>query len=140
MTGKAETEELMNAGIPFAEQQLAEHGEFFPFAFSMDGSGMIQVKTYAAGDEQPDSQSIIDGLLQGFREGAKSGESKAYALFVDVSVQPPGHSSKVDAVQVDLEHVDGFSVTVFFPYIRRAKRVKFGELFASARGSVVFGR
>ena len=32
MTAKAETEELMNAGIPFAEQQLTKHGEFFPFA------------------------------------------------------------------------------------------------------------
>ncbi|MEA2711218.1 MAG: hypothetical protein QOF78_3819 [Phycisphaerales bacterium] len=37
-------DELLNALIPFAQQMLAEHGEFFPFGASMDAKGESSVR------------------------------------------------------------------------------------------------
>src|SRR3546814_10352091 len=34
----------------------------------------------------------------------------------DARVQPPGTSSKSDAVAIELEHRAGYNVTVYFPY------------------------
>lgn len=40
----------------------------------------------------------------------------AGSLVYDVRVIPPGQSEKTDAIQIDLDHIDGMSVTMFYPY------------------------
>jgi hypothetical protein len=40
-TPKSECEQLLNALLPFAERMLREHGEFFPYGGTMDGSAEI---------------------------------------------------------------------------------------------------
>lgn len=46
-SAKAECEEIMNALIPFAQQMLEKHGEFFPFGGTMKNNGEVtQVAGY----------------------------------------------------------------------------------------------
>ena len=67
MTAKDEAEEVMNALLPFAEEMLVKHGEFYPFAGAMMADGEIHYIGGYTGDEQPPSQEIIDLLKDGFR-------------------------------------------------------------------------
>lgn len=62
-------------------------------------------------------------------------------MVYDVRIVPPGKAEKSDAVAVDLDHRDGMSVTMYFPYhIGADKKVVFGELFASKGADEIFPR
>jgi hypothetical protein len=65
---------LLNAVLPFAQQMLAKHGEFFPFGTSMTTDGEIIANSAYDGDEQPPSQRLIDLLTQAFRQEAAAGK------------------------------------------------------------------
>jgi hypothetical protein len=128
---KSECEELLSAVMPFAEQMLQEHGEFFPFGASMDHDGEMAHAGGWTGEEQPESAEVIELLEQGFQEGAKNGEYEVTALVYDVRVAPPGNDIEdpspspspehrggglFDAIAVALDHRDDYSVVVYFPY------------------------
>jgi len=115
-TPKEECEELMSAVVPFAEQMLSQHREFHPFGGAMAPDGQIVSVGGHTGDEHPPSQDLIALLEKGFQEGAKMGKYKATALVIDMLVIPPGKDVKQDAIAVRLDHRDGYSVVVLFPY------------------------
>jgi hypothetical protein len=106
----------MSSVVPFAEEMLARHREFYPFGGTMSASGEIAHMGGWTGDEHPPSEEIVALLEDGFREGAVQGRYKATALVVDVLVIPPGKSVKQDAIAVRLDHRDSYSVQVLFPY------------------------
>ena len=126
--------------MPFAEQMLREHHEFFPFGATMDNDGEMANAGGWTGDEQPESAEVIELLEKGLQEGAKNGEYKATALVYDVRIVPPGKQGKQDAIAVACDHRDNYSVVVYFPYSFDAG----GELvieapFGSAGKGKVFG-
>lgn len=110
---------LLELTLPFAQQQLAEHGEFFPFAAAVgvDGAPRLIAADPGVG-ERPASRDVLDQLVGGLR---------AAALVADVRV---GES---DAARVELEHRDGQAICVLLPYKRRRLRrgVDYGELGAA---------
>jgi hypothetical protein len=135
-----EAEEVLNAGLPFAQRRLGQYGEFFPFGFAMTSKGKVVAVPLSVQDEHPPSQTVIDELNAAFKAGASSGEYKATGLFVDVLAQPPGKAAKTDGVRVSLEHRSGYCVDVFVPYSRGADgKIVMGESFASKRNGTVFG-
>jgi hypothetical protein len=139
MNAKAEVEELMNAMLPFVEDMLAEQGEFYPYGAAMDEEGEIYAAAGFEDLENPAAEEIIEIIRAGFREGAKAGNLKATALFVDMLVEPPDDNEKVDAVAVFLDHRDNYSVVVFFPYVIDSGEIRFGEIFASEGQHDIFG-
>ncbi len=116
-TAKEECEELMNAVVPLAEQMLSQHREFYPFGGAMDSTGALVAVGGYTGDEHPPSADVIAVLEEGFQRAAKEGKYKATALVVDMLVVPPGKATKQDAIAVRLDHRDGYSVVVVFPYV-----------------------
>jgi hypothetical protein len=78
---KDEAEQVMNAGIPFAQKMLAAHGEFYPFGFAMTADGKVAAVAAASADEHPASQQVIDNLMSAFRSGAAAGHYKVTAVF-----------------------------------------------------------
>lgn len=139
MDPKEEVESLLNEGFPFAQQQLAEHGEFYPFAFALTTEGKAAAVGAHTGEERPDSAAVLSFLVKGLRKAARDGQYRAVALFVDVRVVGPGGDGKTDAVQAGLEHESGYCVDVFLPYEERPDgTVAYGELFASPREGSVF--
>ena len=137
-TAKAQAEALLNEVLPLAEQMLAEYGEFLPYAGATRPSGEgVSISGYD-GREHPPSKDIIDLLANGLREGAASGEYIATALVYDVRVTPPGASEPTDAIAVELEHRDGYAVTVFFPYALRNGQPMLAVSFATAKSRSIF--
>jgi hypothetical protein len=117
---------LLELTLPFAQQQLAEHGEFFPFAAAVGADGTPRLIAADPGlGERPASTDVLDQLVGGLREQA--GDIRAAALVADVRV---GES---DAARVELEHRDGQAICVLLPYRgRRLRRgVDYGELGAA---------
>lgn len=109
-------EVLMNSLMPFVEKLLNKHQEFFHFGGTMDETGEIQQHVGWTGEDQPESEEIIRLLEIGFHSGAKRGHFKATALVYDVHGAPPDEEQKQDAIAINLDHRDDYSIVVVFPY------------------------
>lgn len=138
MSAKADCEELMNAGLPFAEGMLNKHGEFFPFGGAMRPNGDIVSVAEYDGKEQPPSLDIIRLIKEAFVKGAVEQDYKATALFYDVRIALPGDGAISDAIAISLNHRDTYSVMVMFPYTLQGQQVVFGEAIAQAGEADVF--
>jgi len=138
MAAKDDCDRLLDATLPFAEQMLRGHGEFLPFGAQMLPDGEI---VWAGADDDEDhsrSQNLIDVLQAAFEAGAADGEWIATALVYDVRVVPPGASKKSDAIALNLDHRDDYSVTVFFPYTLVDGEPQIGDAFASVGDYFIF--
>ena len=138
-SAKSEAEELLNVVLPYAEELLSKHGEFFPFGAAMNRLGGISHESAFPGSEQPPSSEVVDLLRRAFRSAGRSGDYRATAIAYDARVQVPGTESKTDAVAVELDHRESYSVVVFFPYALSGGSVEIGSPFARAGTCEIFG-
>ncbi len=135
---KSECESLMNSALPFAEQMLAKHGEFFPYGQALTADGkVVDVGAYD-GREKPPSEDLIRLLKQAFAKGGRSGKYRATALVYDVRVTLPSSGIKSDAIAVSLNHRDNYSVVMFFAYSLQDGKYLPGEVFAQQGENDVF--
>ena len=135
---KAECEKLMNAALPFADQMLREHGEFFPFGGALNESGEIESIAAVDGSERPPSSELLARLRGALAQAARSGNYRATAAVYDVRVGRPPDGKLSEAVAVELDHRDDLSVVLFVPYQRVDGQVEFGELFAQQGEGRIF--
>jgi hypothetical protein len=127
-------DQLLNALLPFAQQMLAKHGEFFPFGSAMGADGKIDAHTAYDGTEPPPSQQLIDALTRIFRQQAAVGKIRAAAICCDVRIIPPGQSEKTDAICVSAEHQNGEAADVYLPYKKGwSGQISYGGIFGTNR-------
>src|SRR4051794_11910271 len=108
---QADIDVLVNAVLPFAQQQLEARGEFFPFGATVGADGQIALAAADPGEaERPESLSVLDALYDGVR--ADRGSLRAAAFVADVLLDGG------DAIRVELEHAEGASMSVALPYNR----------------------
>jgi hypothetical protein len=137
---KKEVERLMNEILPLARRMLREHGEFYPYAACLTRDYDIVYIGSKGTTDRPKSKTIIDALLADLRKRAAIGECRAAAIVFDVRIKSPGSSVKTDAIQVSLDHVDGYSADVFFPYqLQKDGQSVFATTFAQEGDQLVFG-
>ncbi|MGK9230854.1 hypothetical protein KXS07_05805 [Inquilinus limosus] len=139
-TSKDDCEVLLNTLLPDAKQHLRRWGEFFPFGGTMDIDGKIALVMGYDGREQPPSADVIGLIKYEFIEGARSGRLKATALVYDVRVALPSTGVKSDAVAVSLNHRDGYSVIVLFPYRLKGRELTMDAAFAQQGEADIFPR
>ncbi|MGA2694103.1 MAG: hypothetical protein ABSF76_17195 [Opitutaceae bacterium] len=138
---KKQLESLIGAALPFAQTMLTNHGEFFPFGATMSPDEKISSVGADPGGEHPPSAEVIALLKGAYRKDGASGKIIACALVYDVRTVPPGSTEKSDAVAIDLNHRDGMSVTMYYPYhIDPDKKVVFGTAFAVKGPDDIFPR
>jgi len=137
--GKDDADALLGAVMPFAEEMLAKHGEFFPFGAVMRSDREVSLVGGHDGRERPPSQDLIDLLADAFRKSARAGEYLATAIVYDVRVTPTGLDEAMDAIAAELEHRRGYAVTVFFPYRLVGGSPKLDAPFATAEHRDLFG-
>lgn len=113
---KADCEALMNSVLPFAQQMLTTHGEFFPFGGAMRPNGeLVSIAGYD-GNERPKSVDVIAQMKGGMIAAARNGEYKATAIVYDVRIKLPSTGENSDAIAVSLNHRDNYSIIVLIPY------------------------
>lgn len=140
-TPREDAEALMNDLLPFAKKMLSEHGEFQPFGGVMEISGKIIREGATTGEYRSKSKDLIEILRNAHIEAARAGTIRASAIVYDVLIVPPGREAKQDAISVELDHRDDYSVVVHFPYsidIEGSLRVE--KPFAGAGSDLIFPR
>jgi len=140
MNPKQECEQLMNDLVPFAKRMLLENSEFYPFGgfIKVDGS-IVHAGGNIEGTEHPASADVITVLNQNMKAMADAGTCRATAIVFDVRIKAPGASEATDAIQVNLDHKDNYSVQVFFPYSASTDGgYQYGAVFAQRGDGVVF--
>lgn len=120
--------------LPFAQQMLRRYGEFYPFAATMDANGAIAAaEAYPSGDDHPESQRVLDLLIDGLTLDAETGRIRAAGVCVDVLTIPAGETAKRDAICLKLAQVNGETFDVYVPYSRRWLRgVHYDDAYALA--------
>jgi hypothetical protein len=141
MNAKEDAERLMNEAVPFAKRMLEDAGEFFPYgAYIKPGGEIVYVGAYDKDTDHPKSKDLLYVLRDSFSAMAKVGECIATAMVFNVVVDLPSTHSKSDAIQVCLEHSDGYSAEVFFPYsVADDGQVVYGPTFAQGGKRELFG-
>lgn len=118
---------LVGAVLGFAQQQLAAHGEFFPFAAAVNADGTTEMVAPDLHDEHPRSADVIDACVAALVSQRDS--IRAGAIVADIRL--PDQSS--DAIRVDLEHAEGHALTVVLPYAkRRRNKIDYAPIQAHA--------
>jgi hypothetical protein len=135
---KSECEMLLGAVLPFAEQMLRDHGEFHPYGAAMKLDGEIVSVAVYDGREFAPSIDTIKLLKDAFIRAAYERTYKATAHAYDVRVKLPTNGEKSDAVAISLNHEDGYSVVVLFPYKIESGSLYFGEVFAQKGEADIF--
>lgn len=139
MNPQQESEKLMNAVLTLATKMLKEYGEFYPYGGYMKPSGeIVDVGAAPPDTDHPKSKDLIYVLRSSFQEKARAKQCKAVAIVFDVAVDLPGTHQKSDAIQVCVEHIDGYSAEVFFPYEIVNREIIYGEAFAQQGKFVIF--
>ncbi len=131
-------DELLNNLLPFAQEMLAKHGEFFPFGATVASDGEVRLNA-AEPDDDSDSLKMIDQLERGFGCEAAQGAIRAAAICLDVRVALPKDGRKTDAVCVRAEHENGECPEVYLPYQKSSTgHLTYGELFAVPGRAKIF--
>jgi hypothetical protein len=131
---------LLTHLLPFARQLLERYGEFYPFGASMDANAAITATSaHPSSDDHPESQRVLDLLVDGVTLDARAGRIRAAGVCVDVRTIPPGETAKRDAIWLKLACVNGETVDVYVPYRKRRFRgIKYDEPYA-ASGTLTLG-
>jgi len=114
---------MLNLALPFAQQMLARHGEFYPYAFSMNSEGEVRMEAAHTGSERPSSLDLLALLYRGL--AAKGKELRAAAIASDVKL-----GSGEDAIRLEIEHREGAVLAVVLPYRKEHGGIKYGDLAA----------
>jgi len=123
---QADLDGLLDLTLPFAQQMLDQHGEFFPFAAAVSADGAPRlIGTDPGPNDRPASMEVLNQLVSGLRDQA--GDLRAAALIADV------RTGDSDTVRVELEHRDGQAICVLLPYRKKRLRrgVDYGDLRAA---------
>ena len=138
---KADSEQLLDSLLPFAEKMLKEHHEFFPFGGHMTPEGKIVHDGAYDGTEQPPSQTLINLLEQAFQRSAKNQNLRGCAIVYDIRTIPPGRTEKQDAIAASIDHASGYSVVVIYPYtFDSEKKLRVEAPFATEGSHKIFGQ
>jgi hypothetical protein len=127
---QADLDALVNFLMPFAQETLGKHGEFFPFAAQMSVDGEITAIDIETDDEDhPDSDVVIGALGDVLRTHAADGMIRACGICSDTAVTIP-EKGMTEAVRVSLEHAEAEPVDVYMPYKTEAAEYVFEDLVA----------
>lgn len=128
---------LLNMLMPFAEQMLKKHGEFFPFGASVSTTGEVIANATHDGNEMPASEEVIASLVQAFQGEVRGGKLRATGICYDGRITLEG--KKVDAVILSLEHVSGNASKLCVPYKKGIfGGYKFGDMIAGVDEPKIF--
>jgi hypothetical protein len=126
---------LLNLVLPFAQQQLADAGGFFPYGAYIGLGGVPEFVAFYSDSEKPDAAEMFEHAFAAL--ASRRDVSRAAAVAVDVRID----EGVGDAISIDLEHAEGHAIKVLLPYAkaRFGKRIKYGSMSAQAGEHRIWG-
>jgi hypothetical protein len=132
---QSDLDRLLNTVLPFADEMLRRHGEFYPYGAAITREGEEQVFAADPGEaEHPNPSEVLTSLVQGMSE--EINDLRAAALVSDVT------SGKTDAIMVHLEHADSMAITVVLPYrqAEQADEIEYDDMAATPAEALIWRR
>ncbi|MEM8919293.1 MAG: hypothetical protein AAGE37_10580 [Pseudomonadota bacterium] len=137
-------DDLFATGQNAAEHLLAENAEFYPIGHIIGSDGEIRMVAVDIGQENPESQIVIDQFEAIFLEQAKAGAILASAVSYDARIQDPQSGEPTDAVITKIR-AHGYARNVIVPYeiktsgiIKKKRELKFGQTLAMEDQNEIF--
>ena len=115
-TAKQGAQTLIDEFMPFAKMMLTDYQEFLPFGGHMKLDGEIVHEGATTGEEQSASQDLIDILRSAHRQQAEEQSIVAACIVYDMRIIPPNRTEKQDAIAFEVDHRDGYSGVIVYPY------------------------
>jgi hypothetical protein len=139
LDAKRDAERLVDAILPFAEKMLKQYGEFYPYGgYTTPEGKTIDVGAKEHGEDYPRSKDLLRILRESLQAMARTDKCRAAAIVSNVSVVIPGSNQKSDAIQISVDHRDGYSADIFYPYQLTDDKIVYGATFAQAGKHDIF--
>jgi len=113
---------LLQLLVPFAEQMLRKHGEFYPFGAMVTTEGELSPCKTEEQSEMPDSNQVITSLVNALQNEVRNGKIRAAGTCHDGRITQG--DKKQDVIILHLEHLTGSVYKGYIPY----KKGMFGRL------------
>lgn len=138
MQQKEQCEMLLAELLPFGEEQIKKHGEFYPYGAVLNTDLQIVKTATYDGDDNPPSDRVISFLQDVHKKLATEGKIVASAIVTNATVRTP-MGKRTDAIVMYLEHKDGYCAVVVAPYKKGLfKKVSFAPLYAMQGDKTIF--
>jgi hypothetical protein len=125
--GEADAQTLMNAMMDFARDRLKAGSGFAPFGGSLGRDGTVAMTAERA--DQPEAapepktaRELAEEAAEQLRYRIAGGGIRAAAVASDVQFGKRDTGEMREAVQLHIEHQDGYCVDIFVPYRLRGPR------------------
>jgi hypothetical protein len=128
---------LLQALLPFAEQMLKEHGEFYPFGMAINGEGAVVAHAIQGEQEMPDPREIVAKLVSGLKAEASAGKIRAAGICSNGRIEL--HGKATDAIIATLECIGGEACRACVPYKKKfLGGYSLGDVIAGKAESRIF--
>ena len=132
-----EMDVLLNFLLPYARDQLEQHGEFVPTGATLSDGGTVSAVNAGTDDPRAASDVVVAALTEAIRREAEAGQVRGCGRHA-ARVPCPGMPEMTDAVRVRIDHVAADPVHVFMPFRKRRMRgYEFDELFVEPGTSLL---
>lgn len=131
-----EVEKMLEHSVEYASELLTETGESYPFGAFIDTIGNVHPLEMEIDRKKiPNIGQVIDVLTKYCEVELKNERLRGYALAYEVKLQLETEKDPVDAIAIDMKHVDQDDVPLFYlPFsFEENKKARPGELFAVKR-------
>ena len=123
---RAECEVLTHAALPMAQEMLRAQGEFAPYGVGLTAAKEA-VGISADNEGRPPARDRLSALREGLAKAMASRRLLATALVYEARMTMPSSEMQSDAIAIALNHRDGYSAVVVYPYQLTADGVSLGE-------------
>jgi hypothetical protein len=120
--GERDAQMLMNVVMDEAQARLRERGRFAPFAACVDAGGQVELMAGAASSAERTAREIVEALEDALRERIRNHGLRSGAVASDVQFGKRNSGELREAVQLHIEHEDGYCVDIYVPYRLRKQR------------------
>jgi hypothetical protein len=112
---------------------LESKDHFSPFAVTLQHDGTLQRSGELTAEEKDmNPEALIDKIKATLASGCRQKLHKAIALGTDVKVQRFKSEGYVRAIEVHIEHEDGYGFECFLPYRKEDNKLICGEIFSTS--------
>ncbi|WP_070138238.1 hypothetical protein [Crocinitomix algicola] len=131
-----ELENLLKHCVEYASDLLVETGESYPFGAFIDTIGNVHPLEMEIDTKNVPTIGQVIENLKGYCEGEmKASKMNGYALAYEVALQLEEGQDKIDAISIDMKHIENEEPPLFYlPFkLIEPKKGEPGEIFGVKR-------
>ena len=124
---------LLDVALSYGCDTLESEDYFHPFAITLQADGSVQRSGDLTDEEKSmNPEDLIKQISATLASGARQKLHKGTALGMDVKVKRFESEGFVKAIEVIIEHEDGYGFDCFLPYRKEAGKYIYGSVFSTS--------